>query len=88
MTIFTPDHTQHAGRGFLDPAFSLVSRAALKSWVWSSVRDEINFTLSDTGLVSFEEIECMDTNEKRDSVIVNLTARESLGVIESPPDPY
>ena len=80
MTIFTPDHTQHARRGFLDPAFSLVSRAALKS---SGVRGEINFTLYDSELVSFGEIECMDTNEKRDSVIVNLTARESLGVIDS-----
>ena len=25
----------------------------------------------------------MDTNEKRESVIVNLTARESLGVIDT-----
>ena len=31
----------------------------------------------------------MATNEKRDtcSVIVNLTARESLGVVDSSPDP-
>ena len=64
---------------FFDPAFSLVSRAALISWVWSGVRGEINFTLSDSGLVS---LECMDTNEKRDNVIVNLAARESLGVID------
>ena len=41
---------------FLDPAFSLVSRAALKSWVWSGVRGEINFALSDSGLVSLGEL--------------------------------
>ena len=83
MTIFTPDHTQHA-RGFLDPAFKSSLACSVESWVWSSARDEINFTLSDTGLVSFEEIECMDTN---DSVIVNFTAQKSLGVIDSP-NPY
>ena len=77
MTIFTPDHTQHARRGFLDPAFSLVSRAALKS---SGVRGENKFhSDDDSELVSFGEIEYMDTNEKRDSVIVNLTAREISG---------
>ena len=68
-------HTQHARRGFLDPAFSLVSRVVLKSWVWSGMRSEINFTLSDSG------IECM--RDTRDSVIVNLIARESLGAIDS-----
>ena len=61
----------------------LVSRAALKSWVWSGVQGEINFTLSDSGFVSFGEIECMDNNEKRDSVIVNLSALDSLSVIDS-----
>ena len=58
MTVFTPDHTQHARRGFLDPAFSLVSRAALNS---SGVRGEINFTLYDSELVSIGEIKCTDT---------------------------
>ena len=47
------------------------------------MRGEINFILSDSELVSLGEIECMDTNEKRDSVIVNLAAREYLGVIDS-----
>ena len=58
------------------------SRAALKSWVWSGVRGKINCTLSGSGLVNLGEIECMDTNEKQDNVIVNLAARESrsLGV--------
>ena len=57
MTTFTPDRTQHARRGFLDPAFSLVSRAALKS---SGVREK-KITLYDSEPVSFGEIECMDT---------------------------
>ena len=84
MTIFTPDHTQHGRRGFFRSRFQSSFAYKVESWVRSGVRGEINFTLSDSGLVSFGEIECIDTNEKRDSVIVSLAARESLGVIDSP----
>ena len=53
------------------------------------MRGETNFTLSGGGHVSLGEMEWMGTNEKRDNVIVNLAARESLGVYtDSSPDPF
>ena len=59
-------------------SISLVSRATLKSWVWSGVRAEINFTLFLIVDLSALEKSSVCLPMRSDSnVIMNLAARES-----------